>query len=76
MPFCIINNVFIIVGITSCVTLSCIFFNLQALSKTLTFDELVYLKEQFSLLEPSTNGFISIEAFKTVSYLKRFFLFF
>nr|XP_043632034.1 CDPK-related protein kinase-like [Erigeron canadensis] len=38
---------------------------LRALSKTLTFDELFYLKEQFSLLEPSTNGSISVENFKT-----------
>ncbi|KAM0006661.1 putative protein kinase CAMK-CDPK family [Helianthus debilis subsp. tardiflorus] len=38
---------------------------LRALSKTLIFDELVYLKEQFSLLEPSVNGFISVENLKT-----------
>ncbi|GJZ03899.1 CDPK-related kinase 5-like protein, partial [Tanacetum coccineum] len=38
---------------------------LRALSKTLTFDDLVYMKEQFSLLEPSTNGYISVENFKT-----------
>ncbi|KAJ0469340.1 putative CDPK-related protein kinase CAMK-CDPK family [Helianthus annuus] len=37
----------------------------DALSKTLIFDELVYLKEQFSLLEPSVNGFISVENLKT-----------
>ncbi|KAK9061851.1 hypothetical protein SSX86_019035 [Deinandra increscens subsp. villosa] len=39
---------------------------LRALSKTLNFDDLVYLKEQFSLLEPSTDGFISVENLKTV----------
>nr|KAJ0220148.1 hypothetical protein LSAT_V11C200081450 [Lactuca sativa] len=36
----------------------------DALSKTLTFDELVYLKEQFSLLEPNNSGYISVETFK------------
>ncbi|KAL4577398.1 hypothetical protein LXL04_013507 [Taraxacum kok-saghyz] len=39
---------------------------LQALSKTLTFDELVYTKEQFSMLEPNDSGYISVETFKTV----------
>ncbi|KOM52090.1 hypothetical protein LR48_Vigan09g074900 [Vigna angularis] len=34
---------------------------LRALSKTLTADELYYLREQFSLLEPSKNGSISLE---------------
>ncbi|XP_077224335.1 CDPK-related kinase [Tasmannia lanceolata] len=34
---------------------------LRALSKTLTVDELVYLKEQYALLEPNKNGCISIE---------------
>ncbi|XP_045815165.1 CDPK-related kinase 5-like isoform X2 [Trifolium pratense] len=34
---------------------------LRALSKTLTEDELVYLKEQFALLEPNKNGTISLE---------------
>ncbi|XP_076914137.1 CDPK-related kinase 5-like [Bidens hawaiensis] len=38
---------------------------LRALSKTLIFDELVYLKDQFSLLKPGTNGLISIENLKT-----------
>ncbi|KAI3500496.1 hypothetical protein L1887_36318 [Cichorium endivia] len=38
---------------------------LRALSKTLTVDELFYLKEQFSLLEPSKNGSISMENIKT-----------
>ncbi|CAI9272545.1 unnamed protein product [Lactuca saligna] len=37
---------------------------LQALSKTVTFDDLVYLKEQFSLLEPNNSGYISVETFK------------
>ncbi|KAJ7967428.1 CDPK-related kinase [Quillaja saponaria] len=34
---------------------------LKALSKTLTVDELYYLKEQFALLEPSKNGSITLE---------------
>ncbi|KAJ9562261.1 hypothetical protein OSB04_007421 [Centaurea solstitialis] len=38
---------------------------LRALSKTLTVDELFYLKEQFALLEPSKNGSISMENIKT-----------
>lgn len=37
---------------------------LRALSKTLTVDELFYLKEQFSLLEPNKNGTISLENIK------------
>lgn len=39
---------------------------LQALSKTLTVDELFYLKEQFALLEPNKNGTISFDNVKTV----------
>ncbi|KAF2295182.1 hypothetical protein GH714_031944 [Hevea brasiliensis] len=38
---------------------------LRALSKTLTVDELYYLKEQFTLLEPNKNGTISLENIKT-----------
>ncbi|KAJ9152943.1 hypothetical protein P3X46_026447 [Hevea brasiliensis] len=34
---------------------------LRALSKTLTVDELHYLKEQFALLEPNYNGSITLE---------------
>lgn len=37
---------------------------LRALAKTLTVEELFYLREQFSLLSPSKNGFISIQNFK------------
>jgi len=37
------------------------------LSKTLTADELYYLREQFSLLEPSKNGSISLENVNKVS---------
>ncbi|KAK6237601.1 hypothetical protein QUC31_003070 [Theobroma cacao] len=37
---------------------------LRALSKTLTVDELFYLKEQFALLEPNKNGTISLENVK------------
>ena len=39
---------------------------LQALSKTLTVDELFYLREQFALLE-AKNGSITLESIKTVS---------
>lgn len=38
---------------------------LRALSKTLTADELFYLKEQFTLLEPNKNGSITLENIKT-----------
>ncbi|KAF8405079.1 hypothetical protein HHK36_009976 [Tetracentron sinense] len=38
---------------------------LRALSKTLTVDELFYLKEQFALLEPSKNGSITLENLRT-----------
>ncbi|TYI01629.1 hypothetical protein E1A91_A11G205500v1 [Gossypium mustelinum] len=37
---------------------------LRVLSKTLTVDELFYLKEQFALLEPNKNGTISLENIK------------
>ncbi|KAI6700085.1 hypothetical protein NL676_014409 [Syzygium grande] len=37
---------------------------LRALSKTLTGDELFYLKEQFALFEPSKNGTIGFENIK------------
>ncbi|KAL0343650.1 UNVERIFIED_CONTAM: CDPK-related kinase [Sesamum angustifolium] len=37
---------------------------LRALSKTLTADELFYLKEQFALLEPNKNGTISLDNIK------------
>ncbi|XP_017218555.1 CDPK-related protein kinase isoform X3 [Daucus carota subsp. sativus] len=37
---------------------------LWALSKTLTVDELFYLKEQFMLLGPNKNGTISLESIK------------
>lgn len=37
---------------------------LRALSKTLTADELYYMKLQFALLEPSKNGTISLENIK------------
>ncbi|KAF8406344.1 hypothetical protein HHK36_008431 [Tetracentron sinense] len=38
---------------------------LRALSKTLTIDELSYLKEQFTLLEPNKNGSITLENIRT-----------
>ncbi|XP_073128683.1 CDPK-related kinase 5-like isoform X2 [Henckelia pumila] len=37
---------------------------LRALSKTLTVDELFYLKEQFAMLEPNKNGTISLDNIK------------
>lgn len=37
---------------------------LRALSKTLTVDELFYLKEQFTLLEPNKNGTICLDNIK------------
>ncbi|XP_021896607.1 CDPK-related kinase 5 isoform X1 [Carica papaya] len=37
---------------------------LRALSKTLTVDELFYLKEQFALLEPNKNASITLENIK------------
>jgi hypothetical protein len=55
---------------------------LKALSKTLTEDELVYLRAQFMLLEPNKNGRVTFENFKTVgtldflSFLLKFFFFF
>lgn len=52
---------------------------LQALSKTLTEDELVYLRAQFMLLEPNKNGRVTFENFKTVGtldFLYFLFLFF
>lgn len=42
-------------------------FGYQALSKTLTEDELYYLHRQFSLLEPNRGGRISFENFRQVS---------
>ncbi|XP_030525107.2 CDPK-related kinase 5-like [Rhodamnia argentea] len=37
---------------------------LRALAKTLTVDELVYLREQFTLLEPNKSGSITLENLK------------
>ncbi|KAL8473137.1 hypothetical protein ACS0TY_030101 [Phlomoides rotata] len=37
---------------------------LRALSKTLTVDELFYLKEQFAQLEPNKNGTINLDSIK------------
>ncbi|XAR72879.1 Non-specific serine/threonine protein kinase [Bertholletia excelsa] len=39
---------------------------LRALSKTLTEDELFYLKEQFALLEPNESGSITLDNIKKV----------
>ncbi|KAG8649003.1 hypothetical protein MANES_08G060300v8 [Manihot esculenta] len=43
---------------------------LGALAKTLTVAQLAYLREQFTLLGPSKNGFISMSNFKLVSSLQ------
>jgi Ca2+-binding EF-hand superfamily protein len=42
---------------------------LKALSKTLTEDELSYLRAQFMLLEPNKSGRVSFENFKVVGLL-------
>ena len=42
-------------------------WTLQALSKTLTVDELFYLKEQFALFQPNKNGTIALENLRMVS---------
>ena len=47
---------------------------LQALSKALTEDELVYLRAQFMLLEPNQDGRISIDNFKMVIYFSQSFM--
>lgn len=38
---------------------------LGALAKTLTVPQLTYMKEQFQMLSPSKNGYISMQNFKT-----------
>ncbi|KAF8679264.1 hypothetical protein HU200_046042 [Digitaria exilis] len=43
---------------------------LRALSKTLTVDELFYLKAQFSLLEPDRNGCITLDNIRMLSALQ------
>jgi Ca2+-binding EF-hand superfamily protein len=40
---------------------------MQALSKALTEDELVYLRAQFSLLEPNGDGSVSLDNFRMVT---------
>ncbi|CAG7908359.1 unnamed protein product [Brassica rapa] len=37
----------------------------EALAKTLTIQQLAHLREQFTLLEPSKDGYISMQNFKT-----------
>ncbi|XP_074306769.1 CDPK-related kinase 7-like [Silene latifolia] len=39
--------------------------SLRALAKTLTVPQLTYLKEQFQMLSPSKNGYVSLQNFKT-----------
>ena len=46
---------------------------LQALSKALTEDELVYLRAQFMLLEPNQDGRLPLDNFKMVIYFSRLF---
>ncbi|XP_047315520.1 CDPK-related kinase 5-like isoform X2 [Impatiens glandulifera] len=45
---------------------------LRALAKTLTVDELFYLREQFALLEPNKSRTISLDSIKAVSSSKGF----
>jgi hypothetical protein len=45
----------------------------QALAKTLTVAQIAFLREQFTLLGPSKNGFISMQNFKTVSSFSSIF---
>ena len=40
--------------------------SLQALSKTLITDELLYLKAQFALLAPNKNGLITLDNIRSV----------
>lgn len=47
---------------------------LQALSKALTDDELMYIRCQFNLLDPNNDGYISLEHLKKVSSLIHFIL--
>jgi hypothetical protein len=49
------------------VLLSGSFCILQALAKTLTTDQLFYLREQFELLGPNKSGYITLQNLKTVS---------
>lgn len=39
---------------------------MQALSKALTEDDLIYLKAQFMLMEPNKDGRVSLDNFRTV----------
>ena len=48
----------------------------QALSKTLTADELHYMKVQFALLEPNKNGTIGLENIKSVGLISSFNFYF
>ncbi|XP_058228449.1 CDPK-related protein kinase isoform X2 [Rhododendron vialii] len=43
---------------------------LQAVAKTLTVEELFYLKEQFTLLEPTESGTISLDNIKALNGLQ------
>lgn len=43
-------------------------FSIQALSKALTEEQLVYLRAQFRLLEPNRDGHISLDNFKMVIF--------
>lgn len=45
---------------------------LQALSKALTGNELMYLRLQFNLLEPNKDGHVSLENFRVVSFRASF----
>lgn len=47
---------------------------MQALSKALTEEELIYLRAQFNLLEPRA-GLVSLDNFRMVGGLTVYFLF-
>lgn len=57
----------------SSLTFSTLFLcELQALSKALTEDELLYLRAQFALLEPNRDGRVSFENFRMVGIFHYF----
>ncbi|CAI0557016.1 unnamed protein product [Linum tenue] len=49
---------------------SCFGTILQALAKTLTADEVFYLKEQFTIFQPNKNGSITLENIRMLNTLQ------
>lgn len=72
MPAVLYDLCFCISEVINCSEMT--FHRLQALSKALTEDELLYLRTQFELLEPR-DGCVSLNNFKTVSDSFSFFMF-